>query len=197
VRHKTALVLAGCLFSVAGVSRAQTLSSRPALFADPVLAVDPAHGELVLGRTTLRSALRIFATELQDSVQVPLGHPGNPDTISVAPSPGTPLGPPLRFRLDVGAGRYTLFFDKNERLVGVEAAQANLSRPLRREDLVARYATLRPLSSPDALGNLEASLGPCISMVAWARDSQILSFGYRFTCNTSPAEHQPVASVGR
>src|SRR5690349_23072468 len=57
---------------------AQTLSARPLFFADPVLSVDPANGELVLGRTTLRSAMRIFASDLQDSVGIPLAHSGNP-----------------------------------------------------------------------------------------------------------------------
>src|SRR3954471_2168589 len=94
---------------------AQTLAARPVFFADPVLAVDPAYGELVLGRTTLRSALRIFAADLQESVRVSPAHSGNPLTLPAgAVLPGRP-GPRARYLLDLGAGRYTLYFDANER----------------------------------------------------------------------------------
>jgi len=209
VRRKIALVLAVALCR-AGIAHAQTLSSRPAFFSDPVLAVDPAHGELVLGRTTLRSAMLIFATELQDSARTPRAHPGNPDTIPETHSSKPGSVPALRFRLDIGSGRYTLYFDKNERLVAVEAGARDLPRLVRREDLVARYATLKPASRPDMLGNLEAPLGPCVSMIAWAADDghnaapranqvggTILSFGYRFTCPTRSPERQAVQSVDR
>jgi len=208
VRRETTLVLAVTL-CWAAAARAQTLSSRPAFFCDPVLAVDPAYGELVLGRTTLRSAMRIFATELQDSLRIAPGRRVNPDTLPLSRTDGPGMPPALRFRLDVGSGRYTLYFDKNERLVAVQAGARDLPRPLRREDLVARYATLRPVSRLDMLGNLEAPLGPCISMVASAGEGNdiapgapqnsapgtILSFGYRFTCPTLKPEPRAVQSV--
>jgi hypothetical protein len=175
--------------------RAQTLSSRPALFGDPVLAVDLSQGDLVLGRTSLRSSMLMFATELQ----------GRPEKI-LDTLPQRRLGragspPAVRFLLDLGAGRYMLFFDRNERLVAVEATRRSLPRLLRREDLVARYATLRPTDRPDMLGNLEAPLAPCVSMFAWVSDQvpaqradpapgTVLAFGYRFTCSTKPAERK-------
>jgi hypothetical protein len=183
--------------------QAQTLSARPLFFADPVLVVDPTHGELVLGRTTLRSALRIFASDLQDSVRVPLAHPGNPLTLpAAAVSPGR-TSPLARYLLDLGARRYTLYFDTNQRLIAADAVGSDLPRLLSRSDLVARYPTLRPLRESASLLNLEAPLGPCISMVAfaWDRDDgrrdghhlkpgTIVEFGYRYTCPTKAAEHR-------
>src|SRR3954468_5181738 len=116
--------------------RAQTLSARPVFFADPVLAVDPGHGELVLGRTTLRSALRIFASDLQDSVRLPLAHSGNPLRLPAGPGLSSRAGAP-RYLLDLGAGRYTLYFDSNERLIAVSATGSTLPRLIGRQDLVA------------------------------------------------------------
>jgi hypothetical protein len=184
---------------------AQTLSSRPAFFADPALTIDPAHGELVLGRTTLRGAMRIFAVELQDSVRLPLAHPANPDTLPSAMALGGPAAAPaIHYRLDLGAGRYTLYFDKNQRLVGADAGRQRLPRVIRRQDLVARYASLRPVRRPGSVPYLEAPLSPCISMLALAGDDQdgastghleagaIVKFGYRYTCPTRPAEQRAI-----
>jgi hypothetical protein len=87
---------------------AQTLSARPAIFADPILATDPTRGELVLGRTTLAGALRMFAVELSDSVRLPLGRRSNPDTLWTSSTSGDSASwPRPHHRLDIGVGRYT------------------------------------------------------------------------------------------
>lgn len=171
-------------------SLAQTLSSRPAFFTDPVLAIDRSYGELVLGRTTLRSAMLVFATELEDTTHSRASTDSEP-----------PVAPRARYRLTPGRGHYTLYFDKNERLVAAIADRQEFPRPLRRDELVAQYATLRPSSRPDmaSVEELEAPLGPCLSMQAsvWTggslssdrlRAGTVLSFGYRYTCRTKPAE---------
>jgi hypothetical protein len=180
---------------------AQTLSARPAVFGDPVLSTDPTHGELVLGRTTLTAALRMFAVELADSVRLPLGRLSNPDTVWTASGGGESASwPRLHHRLDLGAGRYLLYFDKHERLVMVEAERSRLPRQLRREDLVARYATLRVSRHWNIQDELIAPLAPCISLTAtvWEGDDglpdeghlkpgTVVAFGYRYTCQTRPA----------
>jgi hypothetical protein len=102
------IALAACLAGPVSVS-AQTLAAKPVLFGDPVPGANPRHGELVLGRTTLGGALRIFAVELErDSVRVSLAHEGNPARL-----PGTEVllgGLTIHphHRLDLGPGRYTL-----------------------------------------------------------------------------------------
>ena len=207
-RRIPCIPLLACLFCVfcAHPCVGQTLSSRPAFFADPALTNDPTQGELVLGRTTLRSALRMFAVELADSVRLPLAHSANPDTLPAATRTGGPASvPAIHYRLDLGADRYTLYFDKNERLVAADVGHHRLPRTIRREDLVARYATLRPHQRPGSSENLEAPLGPCISMFAYAWDRDdglrderhllpgtIVEFGYRYTCPTRPAEHSAI-----
>ena len=175
---------------------AQSLSSRPAIFSDPSLGTDPSYGELVLGQTTLISALRIFAVELQDSVRVPLGHGSNPDTMRTDTElPGDRTVRP-HFRLEIGAGRFTLYFDRHERLVAAIINQGQLPRSIRRDELVARYPTLRVANvgrtaeGTWVMDDLVAPLTPCISLVAdvWRRDQGMVgSLGYVFTCATQPA----------
>jgi hypothetical protein len=173
---------------------AQTLSSRPAVFTDPSLDTDPSYGELVLGQTTLISALRIFAVELQDSVRIPLGHDSNPDTVRTGTELPGDRTLRARYRLEIGAGRYTLYFDRHERLVAAITTQ--LPRPVRRDELVARYPTLRVANVGRTaegawiMDDLVAPLAPCVSLVAdvWRRDKGVVeSFGYVYTCTTTPA----------
>jgi hypothetical protein len=185
---------------------AQTLSARPAVFGDPVLSTDPTHGELELGRTTLAAALRMFAVELADSVRLPLGRKSNPDTLWTASGGGESTSWPRPYhRLDLGAGRYILYFDKHERLVMVGAERSRLPRQLRREDLVARYPTLRVRRHWNIQDELIAPLAPCISLTAtvWEGDDglpdeahlkpgTVVAFGYRYTCQTRPAPTKAV-----
>ncbi len=196
----TVLALATA-FSASSPCVAQTLSARPAVFADPVLSTDPTHGELELGRTTLAAALRIFAVELADSVRLPLGRKSNPDTLWTASGGGDSSSWPRPYhRLDLGAGRYILYFDKHERLVMVGAERSRLPRQLRREDLVARYPTLHVRRHWNIQDELIAPLAPCISLIAtvWTGDDglppegqlkpgTVVAFGYRYTCRTRPA----------
>jgi hypothetical protein len=178
---------------------AQTLSSRAAVFNDPALGTDPHYGELVLGQTTLAAALRIFAVELQDSVWLPLGHGSNPDTLwTNAELPGDRTLRP-RYRLKIGAGRYTLYFDRHERLLAAVIHRSHLPRPIRRDELVARYPSLRvehvgrTAEGAWLMDDLVAPLAPCISLVAdvWRQDKGMVgSYGYAFTCATSPSAHK-------
>jgi hypothetical protein len=195
-RFVPTITLIGSLSALSPCS-AQTLSSRPALFADPALGTDPSYGDLVLGRTTLTSALRIFAVELEDSVLVPLRHSSNPDTVSQGI---TLAGAPtlrLRYRLDLGPKRYTLYFDKNERLIAAVTPRSRRSRPLRRDELVARYPTLRvehigrTAEGVWVRDELVAPLGPCVSLIAdvGRHDRGLVGdLGYVYTCATRPAE---------
>jgi hypothetical protein len=159
------------------------------------LGTDPSYGELVLGQTTLISALRIFAVELQDSVRVPLGHDSNPDTVRTGAELPGDRTLRARYRLEIGAGRYTLYFDRHERLVAAITNRSQLPRAIRREELVARYPTLRVANvgrtaeGAWVMDDLVAPLAPCISLVAdvWRRDKGMVgSIGYVYTCATTP-----------
>jgi hypothetical protein len=138
----------------------------------------------------------MFATELGDSVFIPRGHGGNPDTLLDGTRlPGAPEVRPYQ-RLDLGPTRYTLYFDKHERLVAAVTDRSRLPRPLRRDELVARYPTLaveHVAHTAEGLwvkDDLVAPLGPCVALIAdvWRRDRGLISeLGYVFTCATTPA----------
>lgn len=186
------VAIAACLAGPAPAS-AQTLSGTPVLFGDPVPGINPAHGQLVLGRTTLRGALVMFAVELErDSVRVSVAHEGNPARL-----PGTEVfigGLSIRphHRLDLGPGRYTLYFDEHERLVAALGAPP-ADRPLRRSELARRYPTLRvAYQGRNADGvpiyeGLEAPLDKCVSLTGgvWLQRSDVVQgLGYLYTCPT-------------
>jgi hypothetical protein len=143
----------------------------------------------------------MFAVELADSVRLPLGRKSNPDTLWTSSGVGDSSSWPRPYhRLDLGAGRYILYFDKHDRLVMAGADRSRLPRQLRREDLVARYPTLRVSRHWNIQDELIAPLAPCISLTAtvWEGDDglpakghlkpgTVMDFGYRYTCQTRPA----------
>jgi hypothetical protein len=167
---------------------AQTLAAKPAIFADPVPGSDPSKGELVLGRTTLPGALRIFAVQLGEA---PKGSPphANPDTLPAGTEwqVGDHVVRP-RHVLDLGPELYRLFFDRNQRLVAAVTFQP--PRRVTREELKAHYPSLafegRRLGSADAF---VAPLGKCVSFAGRLRldTRQVDQLSYVYTCATKPA----------
>ncbi|MFL5516180.1 MAG: hypothetical protein ACJ8DJ_08485 [Gemmatimonadales bacterium] len=167
---------------------AQTLRAKPAVFADPVPGSDPSKGELVLGRTTLTSALRIFAERLSESVTGPR-RSANPDTLPKGTEwqVGDHVVRP-RHQLDLGPDFYRLYFDRNQRLVAAVTFQP--PRRVTREELAAHYPTLkfegRRLGPSDAF---VAPLGQCVSFAGRLRldTKQVDQMSYVYTCATKPA----------
>jgi hypothetical protein len=168
---------------------AQTIAARPSIFADPVPGSDPSKGELVLGRTTLAAALRIFAAELAESVSVPRRHSANPDTLPANTEwqVGDHVARP-RHVLDLGPELYRLYFDKSELLIAAVTFQP--PRRVVREELVAHYPTLkfegRRLGKSDAF---VAPLGPCVSLAGRLQlETKLVDqLSYVYTCATKPA----------
>lgn len=166
---------------------AQTLAAKPAVFADPVPGSDPSKGELVLGRTTLTAALRIFAVQLGESVRAPR-RSANPDTLPADTEwqVGDHVVRP-RHVLDLGPELYRLFFDRNRRLVAAVTFQ--VPRRVTREDLVAHYPSLkfegRRLGPADLF---VAPLGSCVSFAGRLRfdTKQVDQMSYVYTCATKP-----------
>jgi hypothetical protein len=178
-------------FACAGPAVAQTLAAKPAIFADPVPGTNPSKGELVLGRTTLPGALRIFAVQLGDLAKKPRST-ANPDTLPADTEwqVGDQVVRP-RHVLDLGPDLYRLFFDRNRRLVAAVTFQP--PRRLTREELKAHYPTLtfegRRLGPADAF---TAPLGKCVSFAGRLRldTKQVDQLSYVYTCPTKPASAQ-------
>jgi hypothetical protein len=179
--------------AAASPGSAQTLAAKPAVFADPVPGSDPAKGELVLGRTTLTAALRIFAMQLGELAKTPR-QGANPDTLPADTEwqVGDHVVRP-RHVLDLGPELYRLYFDRNQRLVAAVTFQP--PRPVTREDLVRHYPSLkfegRRLGPADAF---VAPLGSCVSFAGRLRlDTRLVDqLSYVYTCATKPGPaHKP------
>jgi hypothetical protein len=185
-----------CLLSIISVAlslaatssaAAQTLAAKPAVFADPVPGSVPSKGELVLGRTTLTSALRIFAEQVGKSSTEPRPH-ANPDTLPADTEwqVGDHVVRP-RHVLDLGPEFYRLFFDRNQRLVAAVTFQP--PKRVTRKDLETHYPTLkfegRRLGPSDAF---VAPLGQCVSFAGRLRldTKQVDQLSYVYTCATKP-----------
>jgi hypothetical protein len=164
---------------------AQTLAAKPAIFADPVPGSNPAKGELVLGRTTLPGALRMFAVQLGELAKQPR-QAANPDTLPADTEwqVGDKVVRP-RHVLDLGPELYRLFFDRNQRLVAAVTFQP--PRRVTREELKAHYPSLtfegRRLGPADAF---TAPLGKCVSFAGRLRldTKQVDQLSYVYTCPT-------------
>jgi hypothetical protein len=105
------------------------------------------------------------------------------------------------YRLDLGPKRYTLYFDKNERLVKLESPR--LAQLLMRKDLATRYPSLRVYwrgHNPDgtpAYEALEAPLSDCVSLTTGVRLDQgdiVEQVSYNYTCSTKPARGKDTRS---
>jgi hypothetical protein len=175
-------------FAFAGPAAAQTLAAKPAIFADPVPGTNPSKGELVLGRTTLPGALRIFAEQLGELAKKPRST-ANPDTLPADTEwqVGDQVVRP-RHVLDLGPDLYRLFFDKNQRLVAAVTFQP--PRRVTREELKAHYPSLsfegRRLGAADAF---VAPLGRCVSFAGRLRldTRQVDQMSYVYICATKPS----------
>jgi hypothetical protein len=170
---------------------AQTLSVRPAPFTDLRPGSQPRYGEVVLGRTTMTAALRMFADDLSsDSVRVPRGHPSNPSPYpaGIGWHVGSHHVRPQQ-QLDLGPERYTLYFDENERLIA--AITARVPGGLTREMLNAHYPSLqrgRRWYSGDQprMDQWSVAVSDCVTLTAHVlvADERVESLSYLYTCPT-------------
>ncbi|HEY8256992.1 MAG TPA: hypothetical protein VIG08_04995 [Gemmatimonadales bacterium] len=185
----TSLLLTGVIRPVS--LSGQSLSGRPVLFADPVPGRATPGRELELGSTTVEGAQRIFAVELDQAVQVRRGYSGNPSRISAGTEwrlMGHTLHPAQR--LDLGPDHYALYFDTNQRLIGVFTDR--LPRRVTRDELMMHYPKARLErrwhSGDVPFDQLVAPIGDCVVLSATVRvaEARVEQLGYYFTCATKP-----------
>jgi hypothetical protein len=175
----------------------QTLSVRPAPFSDLRPGRQARQGEVVLGETTLKGALRMFAVELNsEMVSLPRGHSANPDTVPSATV--WRIGPHElhpHHRLDLGSDRYVLNFDSNDRLISALTFQVpdKITQPM----LAEHYPGLQKGNfwrSGDPLQEWIAPVDRCVIMSALVREATGLveQMSYSYTCRTAPSGREEV-----
>jgi hypothetical protein len=171
---------------------AQTLSVRPSPFSDLRPGRKAKQGEVVLGETTLKGALRIFAVELKsEMVSVPRAHAANPDTVPTGTvwQVGSHEVRPYH-RLDLGDDRYVLNFDRNQRLVSAVTAHApdGITQPM----LSEHYPGIQKgklWRSGERIQEWIANVDACVVLSALVKESTGLveQMSYNYTCETKPA----------
>jgi hypothetical protein len=171
---------------------AQTLSVRPSPFSDLRPGRKAKQGEVVMGQTTLKGALRIFAVELKsEMVSVPRAHAANPDTVPTGTvwQVGSHEVRPYH-RLDLGDDRYVLNFDRNERLVSAITEQLpSITQPMLSEHYPGIQRGHRSRSGDQAIQEWVANVDTCVVLSALVKESTGLveQMSYNYTCETKPA----------
>jgi hypothetical protein len=194
VLTRSSLLGLSALLTVSITGWAQTLSARPGNLEEPTVRSASQYGDVVLGRTTLIGAQRVFADEMsRDEVRVPRLHGANPSRHpetkwKIGQAEVTP-----HFQLDLGPEYYTLYFDQNERLLA--AITRNLPRSLTGTELKSRYPALREdrvwrSGNTPRFTAFSLRLSPCVMLTAHvtAADDQVEQIGYVYTCSTTPIQ---------
>lgn len=190
VRAHVSVIL---LAALATAAQAQTLDVQPARFLDPRPGTQAKDGEVVLGRTTVMAAMRMFAEELsRDTIRVPRGHSGNsaaasPDTVWQV---GSHQVRPRRV-LDLGPDHYSLWFDENERLIAAITSEGPLG--LSRMTLVDHYKGIRRVRSwasgdQPTFDVWTVPVDACVALSAHVSlvTEQVEQLSYIYTCPTRP-----------
>ena len=151
------------------------------------------HGEVVLGRTTMKAAMRMFAEELsRDTIRVARGHSGNPSAVSAETvwQVGVHQVRPRRM-LDLGPEHYSLWFDENDRLIAAITPQ--VPPGLSRMTLINHYKGIRRFRSW-ASGNQPTfdvwtvPVDSCVALSAHVSlaSERVEQLSYIYTCATRP-----------
>ncbi len=201
-------IIAAAFLALPGASAiAQTVAAKHVLFVDPKQGGTWKDGELVLGKTTLSGAKRMFpdAPKIHPWPYIHALNEGNPSMYGdeLAWSKGNEVLKP-QYSFHLGQGRYNLLFDDKKRLVYIfESRWSKLDEStnrvvshdpwkattVTRDDFMARYRNLRGKQS-EALYFLGGPIQPCVSLVVVfesvkGRES-LNSVGYQYTCETLP-----------
>jgi hypothetical protein len=171
---------------------AQTLAVRPSPFSDLKPGRQARQGEVVLGETTLKSALRMFAVELNsETVSLPRRHSANPDVHPAGTvwKVGTHELRP-QHRLDLGPDRYELDFDRNGRLIA--AIDSRVPNGIIQPMLAEHYPGVQKGNlwrSDPPLQEWIATVDPCVVLSALVRETTgvVQQLSYNYICETKPA----------
>jgi hypothetical protein len=156
--------------------QSQTLPARPVPLEEPVRGGTWKDGELVLGKTTLAGARRMFAdsARAEEPRRLPDEHVWEVGGVTLHP----------RWQFDPGQGFYQLYFDDNERLIYAldRAVRARLSRL----DFLSHYPRALRAQQSGTLDQYQVDVQPCVTLTATVNraSDQITGFGYAWTCRT-------------
>jgi len=141
-------------------------------FADRLLV-----GEVVLGETTLRDAIRLFPpTYGEGAPRRPRGFP-MARAGKVQPKPARVFNP--------SATMYALFFDRNDRLVIFEELGDELEQqPV--ADVLSKYPALHETQRLKGERELQGEIAPCVVLMLLVDDDdRVKNVAYAYSCPTN------------
>ncbi len=152
----------------------QPSGSQPFVFA-ATLANGKKVGDLVLGATTLKQAVKMFPKTVGQGKPRP-----NPVEFNVS---GRTLKPLTVY--NPSQTMYQLYFDAKERLVLIVDGAPEPPN-MQKNELLARYPQLKESKREAFWSEMQAELQPCVTLIAVFQlpDEKLDSLGYAFTCVT-------------
>ena len=168
--------IAGAVFVL--LLAASALAADPLAF--PVTTPEGAKaGELVLGQTTIRQAIKMYPRPPRDYKGVPQA-PRNYPPVTVGdylPKPKIVYAP--------YKSRYVLYFDGNEKLVMVQDTESD-RKGKKRADIAKLYPGLTETNRSDKAYEMQGKAAPCLTvMFLFDKDDTVTQVAYAYTCKTT------------
>jgi hypothetical protein len=155
-------------------SPGQPGESQPFVFV-AMLANGQKVGDLTLGATTLKQAVKVFPKTVGQGKPRP-----NPVEFNVS---GRILKPLTVY--NPSQTMYQLYFDAKERLVLIVDGAPEL-RNKQKNEVLGRYPQLKESKREVSWSEMQGELQSCVTLIAVFRlpDEKLDSLGYAFTCVT-------------
>jgi hypothetical protein len=188
-----------------GSGWAQAVPARLTLYDDPTPATS--EDQLVLGRTTLAEARRLFPNA--PTHKGPMAYPGNPSYLQHEPDVEL-AGAVIKFRHTfwLGQGQGILIFDEHQRLVGIDHGPFAWADPVTGESMIEivawkatdvsrndfrqRYPKARGWWMDPVHYHIEGEIAECVavaaSFVQVRGQDELGTLGYRYICPTRGSE---------
>lgn len=175
----------------AAPAQAQYLGAKAVIYHDPLPERANTETPLLLGKTFLQSARRMFP----DAPKVIEGSPlysineGNPQPIDRGDEIWTLDGFTItaKFIFMLGPGRWTLYFDGNQRLIAAVAPKEAMTG-VTRSEFAQKYPSLKEAKGQNHT-DLQGRISECVYLQAlFGMDEKLHSYSYSYVC---PTESKP------
>jgi hypothetical protein len=189
---RRSVIALACAYLLPASLSAQYLSPHAVLYQDPSTVPNWQLTPLALGKTTLQSARRMFpeAPKVLEGRGPFSINDGNPAPIDRWDATNTTGGVTLtaKYLFDLGPGRWSLYFDANQRLI-YSVAPPEVMKGVTRPDFTRHYPQLKAVRGEKSV-TMEGPVSDCVYLTALFFNADTLqSYSYTYTCPTTPAPH--------
>jgi hypothetical protein len=175
----------------AGPAQAQYLGAKAVVYHDPLPERVSTETPLLLGKTLLQSARRMFpdAPKVYEGLPAYSINDGNPQPIDRYDATWTNDGftTTAKFIFTLGPGRWTLYFDGNQRLISAVAPN-EATAGVTRSEFAKRYPSLKEAKGQNYTA-LQGRISECVfEQALFGLDEKLHSYSYSYVCPTEPKQ---------